>query len=267
MSATDETRIKHGFAGSQALPGNPLRRGSASRTTWALGTSGTRGRASSAIALPVVSFQYLSPPLGLSQRSGDFALRGSRCSLGPPPPGLSRWSDDSSLRGDLRRFPLAYLSRQDDPGGQEQPRKHVRAPVGRSAKSALHRGEPGGGGSAPFPTRIDCYANESGIKPPVPGIDILRRCGSGNGVSFTCRTSRQGSRRKTYCAPRTLYSPRLLMTPTRSASEGVNSIPRWRFGLVWKVPISTAGSIACKTYVAPPGLFACFVTPVACATG
>jgi len=34
------------------------------------------------------------------------------------------------------------------------------------------------------------------------------------------------------------------MPPTRSASEGVNSLPRWRFGLVWNVPLFTAGNIA-----------------------
>src|SRR5665213_17663 len=41
------------------------------------------------------------------------------------------------------------------------------------------------------------------------------------------------------------------MTPTRSASEGVNSLPRLRFGLVWKVPFSTAGSIKLEREAEP----------------
>ena len=40
-----------------------------------------------------------------------------------------------------------------------------------------------------------------------------------------------------------LYCPRLLMALTRSASEGVNPLPRLRFGLVWNVPLLAAGSI------------------------
>ena len=42
--------------------------------------------------------------------------------------------------------------------------------------------------------------------------------------------------------------PRLLMTLTRSASEGVNASPRWRFGLAENVPFSDAGNIfRCST--------------------
>jgi hypothetical protein len=40
-----------------------------------------------------------------------------------------------------------------------------------------------------------------------------------------------------------LYCTRARMTLTRSASEGVWSLPRWRFGLVWNVPFLTVCSI------------------------